>query len=107
MVVLPQEVSLYFFSGALAPNRRFGLPPGTLAPEEREAEYIADLERRRVEYIVLSNRDTSEYGLPYFGLDYNRRVYQWILANYEPERDIGSFVRGTPGAYGVRIYRRR
>jgi hypothetical protein len=106
-VVLPQEVSLYFFTGTLAPSRWFGLTPGTLAPEARQQDYIADLERYNADFIVVSNRDTKEYGLPYFGLDYDRAVYAWILQHYEPAGEFGRFVRDVPGAYGVRIYRRR
>ena len=107
VVVLPQEVSVYFFTGTLAPSRWYGLPPGTLASPARQQDYIADLERSRADFIVVSNRDTKEYGLPYFGLDYDRAVYDWILQHYEPAGEFGRFVRDVPGAYGVRIYRRR
>ena len=85
----------------------YGLPPGTLAPEARQQDYIADLERSRADFIVISNRSTKELDLPYFGLDYDHEVYAWILQHYEPAGEFGRFVRDVPGAYGVRIYRRR
>jgi hypothetical protein len=107
VVVLPQEVSLYFFTGTFAPSRWYGLPPGTLAPEARQQDYIADLDRSRADFIVLSNRDTKELEVPYFGLDYDREVYEWILEHYELSGEFGQFVRDVPGAYGVGIYRRR
>ena len=40
-------------------------------------------------------------------LDYNHRVYEWILQHYEAVGQYGRFVRDVEGAYGVRIYRRQ
>ncbi len=107
VLVLPQEISLYFFTATLAPTRWYGLQPGVLEPEEREREYVAQLEKEDMDYILLSNRKTDEYGLPDFGIDYCRTVYHWIESHYEVVGEFGRFVSGAGDDYGVLIYQRR
>jgi hypothetical protein len=107
VVVLPQEVSLYFFTATDPPARWYGLQPGVLVSDAREREYLQRLEQYNADYILLSNRDTPEYNLPYFGIDYNPAVLRWIEDHYEEAGEIGRFVRQESAVYGVRIYRRR
>ena len=84
-----------------------GLHPGILPPGSKTVEYLADLDRQNVRYVVLSNRLAPEYGTPKFGLDYNQEPYRWLLQNFEPIRTIGPFERITePAPWGVIIYER-
>jgi hypothetical protein len=106
VLVLPEANSLYFFTGTDAPARWYQFIPGVLAPDE-EDELIAQLERQHVEFILLSNRYTGEYGVDYFGLDYNQRVYRWILDHYELQGQFGDFARGPGRPFAMQIYRRR
>ncbi len=107
VLILPEETSLYYFSGTHSPTRWYALTPGVLGPENREREYIAQLEAQGVNYILLSNRSTKEYGLPFFGLDYNQTVYRWIEANFEVVGEFGRFSRKKPEEFGMLVYRRR
>jgi hypothetical protein len=106
VLVLPETTSLYFFTGTDTPVRWYQLNPGNLSPDE-ENEFIAQIERQKVDLILLSNRRTAEYGSNYFGLDYNQRLYQWIEANYEPAGQFGEFVRANNRPFAMLIYRRR
>ena len=106
VMVLPEATSLYFFTGTDAPARWYQLLPGVLAPDEQD-EFITAIERQRVDFILLSNRRTAEYGADYFGLDYNQRVYRWIQAHYEPAGQFGEFLRGKDQPFAMLIYRRR
>jgi hypothetical protein len=106
VMVLPEAASLYFFTGTDAPARWYYLHPGVLAPDE-EDEFIAEVDRRKVDFILLSNRRTAEYGSDYFGLDYNQRVYSWIEANYDVAGQFGEFVREKGRPFAIMIYRRR
>lgn len=45
-------------------------------------------------YIVLTNRYTGEHGPAYFGIDYDRKVYVWIEANYRVAGQFSDFRRG-------------
>jgi len=106
VMVLPEVTSLYFFTGTDAPTRWYYLHPGVLAPDE-EDECIAQIERQKVDFILLSNRRTAEYGSNYFGLDYNQRLYRWIGTNYEVVGQFGEFVREKDRPFAMLIYRRR
>jgi len=65
------------------------------------------MEKAAVDYIILTNRDTSAYGVPFFGLDYHQRIYQWILANYEQVGTFGSVEPGAGEPLAATLYRRR
>jgi hypothetical protein len=106
VLILPESASLYFFTGTDAPARWYYLHPGVLGPDE-ESEFIAEIERQKVDFILLSNRRTAEYGSDYFGLDYNQRLYRWIEANYEPTGQFGEFVRAKDRPFAMLVYRRR
>lgn len=81
----------YAFAGTEAPSRWFTLLPGLLSPAQEDT-YIADLNSSGPEYILVTGRRTHEYGADYFGIDYNKKVYQWIESNY---RVVGTFGRFT------------
>lgn len=106
VLVLPEEVTLYCFSGTDAPTRWYQLTPGILAPEQ-ESEYIAQLEAKRIDYILLSNRSFFEYKAPFFGLDFNQTVYRWIEANYEVVGEFGQFQRMRGSRFAMLIYKKR
>jgi hypothetical protein len=107
VLILPEEVMLYFLSASSAPTRWYVLTPGILKSQADEERYIAAIDSAHVEYILLSNRDTSEYGFDYFGIDYCKSVYAWIEENYRVEGEFGQFRRGTGAGFGMLIYRRR
>jgi hypothetical protein len=107
-VVWPEEAALYFFSGTNPPNRWWNVMPGTLPPGAKTDEYLADLDRQNIRYVILSNRATPEYGVPIFGADYDREIYAWLLTKFDPIRDIGPYQRtGSPDHWGVLIYERK
>ena len=106
-VILPEDTALYYLSASYAPSRWYVLIPPVLPPSE-QANYIADIERARLKYVVLSNRATPEYGKPIFGIDYNQEIYNWIQQNFEIRTSIGSPERvRNPAEWGVVIYERK
>jgi hypothetical protein len=80
-----------------------------------EQTMLAAYEKNPPDYIVLIQRDSSEYGVPYFGLQkgYGFDVMQWVRRNYEPVELIGSeppstlrsaaTEDGQSGAFGIKI----
>ncbi|MDD5541624.1 MAG: glycosyltransferase family 39 protein [Acidobacteriia bacterium] len=107
VLIVPEETSLYFFAGVEAPTRWYMIHPYILDPEWKEKEYIRGLEARKVDYILFSNRSNAEYGFPFFGIDYNQAVYQWIQDQFEITGEFGHFARETPENFAMLIYRRR
>ena len=106
VLVLPEDLPLYFFAGMQAPSRWYQLPPGILLPEQEDT-YIAELRAAGIDYILLSNHSFFEYGVPYFGLDFHQKIYRWIQDNYEISGEFGHFVRERGSPYALQIYRKR
>jgi hypothetical protein len=106
-VILPEDTAFYYLSASYAPSRWYVLIPCVLPPS-LQGSYIGDLERARVKYVLLSNRVTSEYGKPIFGVDYNQEIYNWIERNFKIRTRIGSLERDqNPAEWGVTIYERK
>ncbi len=107
-MILPEDTSLYFFAEISAPSRFYSLAPGIIAPGAMTESYLQDLARAQVDYIVLTNRPSPEYGVPYFGIDFDQPVLQWIDAHYEVVGEIGQFSHHPLEVpWGALIYRRR
>jgi hypothetical protein len=72
-----------------------------------EQNMLAAYEKNPPDYIILIQRDSSEYGVPYFGLQkgYGFDVMQWVGRNYEPVELIGSEPLQS-GAFGIKILKR-
>lgn len=107
VLILPEETSLYFFTGLTAPSRWYMVHPGLLDNPSREQLYIRQVEDFGVDYVMLSNRTNREYGFPFFGLDYNHEVYEWIQTHFELIGECGRFSRTNPWELGFLIYQRR
>lgn len=80
--------------------------PGLLAAGE-EDKYIADLVRAAPDYMILANERTETYGESYFGLDYDRKVYDWITRNYRIAGEFGDFRRKRDAPLAAVLYLRR
>ena len=72
-----------------------------------EQNMLAAYEKNPPDYIVLVQRDSSEYGVPYFGQQkgYGFDVMQWVRRNYEPVELIGAEPLQS-GAFGIKILKR-
>ena len=66
--------------------------------------YLDSLKKNKPDYIVLTERDTSDIGERYFGRDYALDLYSWIKDNYKVVYQIGSPLTGA--GYGVSISKR-
>jgi hypothetical protein len=105
VALLPEMPMMYALTGTEAPSRLYTLQPGFLPPSQ-EKDYIANLKRADPYYIVLTNRNTSEYGVPYFGIDYDQKVYRWIEANYRVTGEFGRFSRNGSRLLTAIVYER-
>jgi len=106
VAVLPEAPAFYAFSGTDSPARWFDIPPGVLSPEEEQV-FIGNLEHAHVDSIIVTNVSTFDYGTPYFGLDYDRIIYKWIVEHYEVTRYFGSFVREHDAPFAAVVYTRK
>ena len=106
VAVLPEGNMFYALTRTEAPGRWETIVPGVLSPREEET-YIADLKGADVDYIVLTNRETPEYGQRYFGIDYNREIYRWIEKNYRVVGEFGAFHSNKSKDLAALVYRRQ
>lgn len=107
VLIVPEETTLYFLSGTDAPTRWYVVHPGVLNTADKEQQYINQLASRKVDYILVSNLDYWIYGLPFWGIDFNRPIYTWIKSHYEVVGEFGQFSYKTPNEFGLLIYQRR
>jgi hypothetical protein len=91
---VPEDMSLYFLTGARCPTRLYQFGPGILAPGKMTDDFIQEIERKKVRYLIWSNRIFEEYGTPNFGVDYNQALGEYFTAAYRPIRTIGGEAKG-------------
>ena len=112
VVVMPEDTALYFFSGDFlratgAPSRWYIVTPQVLPPGEATAQYIQDLERAGIHYVIVSDRATPEFGLPIFGVDYGQQIFAWLGKNFRVVKRIGDYEPvASPREWGALVYER-
>jgi hypothetical protein len=89
LAVFPEGVIVNYLSRHVNPTPYIVFLPleVTLFGEDM---IVASLQTHPPDYAMLVHRDTSEYGVQYFGRDYGRKIYAWIAANYRPVHQIGA-----------------
>jgi hypothetical protein len=107
VLVIPEDTSLYFFSGTIAPSRWYIVTPQVLPPGEPTAKYIQELDRADLRYVIVSDRATPEFGLPVFGVDYGQEILAWIKKNFHVVKRIGDYEPvAFPREWGALVYER-
>lgn len=105
LAVLPEGAMLNYLS-----RHRNSTPYPILMPTEMtmfgEDRLLAAFRAQPPDYIALVHRDTSEFGVPFFGRDYARRINSWITDAYDPVFQAGATpFRDT--RFGILLLRRR
>jgi 4-amino-4-deoxy-L-arabinose transferase-like glycosyltransferase len=72
-----------------------------------EPNMVSAYERNRPDYIVVIHRDSSEYGVGYFGSDprFGREMMNWVKSNYSTALLMGHEPLQT-NRFGIKILRR-
>jgi hypothetical protein len=83
---VPEDTSLYFLSGTYCPVRVYQFTPGVVVPGKMTEELIGGLERNPPRYLLWSNRTFFEYGVPRFGVDFDRPLGNYFLSRYRQVR---------------------
>jgi hypothetical protein len=79
---VPEDTSLYFLSGTICPTRVYQFSPGVLVPGKMTEETISEIERKKVRYLLWSNRAFPEYGVPVFGVDFDTTFAAYLKLHY-------------------------
>jgi hypothetical protein len=83
---VPEDTSLYFLSGTYCPVRVYQFTPGVVVPGKMTEELINGLERKPPRYLLWSNRTYFEYGVPRFGVDFDRTLGKYFTSHYRQVR---------------------
>jgi hypothetical protein len=93
VLALPEGSSLNFLADRPAPLRYEVVTPGFLS-EAEEQRSIQAMQEKNVEFVLLINRPTSEFGPSVIGRDYCKTLMGWIERNYSPAAVFGE--RNSP-----------
>lgn len=104
IVVLPEGIGLNFLLPRDSAVRYTSLVPNCVFLYD-EKKIVQALQQRDIDYVVVVNRMTYEYGFPFFGIDYGKRIAQWIVDNYVLEKLIGPYPF-TSSEFGIAIYKK-
>lgn len=104
LTAFPMEASINFFSHKVNPIKHDQLVNGLISPDKQD-QVIDELQTSRPSFITISNYEF----LGYFGIDYNQRIYNWIISNYRLVRNFGCVAPYQTDhactGYGLRLYR--
>jgi hypothetical protein len=105
VTVLPEGLLLNYVL-----RRRSASPYVDYMPSEvahyGEPLLLAALQRSPPDWIALVDKDTSNYGVRYFGQDYGAELARWTGSAYEPWSLVGARPFSGQG-FGVALLRRR
>ena len=110
LLALPEGSSLNFLGDRPVPIRYEIVTPGFLN-DEAEQTAIHQIQEKKVPYIFLFNRPTSEFGPEVFGRDYCRSMMAWIKSHYELAAVFGEGVSADvqigDRSFFIKCYRKR
>ena len=89
LLVLPEGVIINYLSRRVNPTPYFVFMPVELALFGEE-QMLSSMQAHPADFVMLVHRDTSEYGVRFFGRDYGRKLYAWMMAHYRPITLIGA-----------------
>lgn len=93
LVVMPEGIMLNYWLRRENPTSFVAFDPYYLAARGGESVVVEELERRPPDFIALTRRDMSEYGVGWFGEDpnYGRRIMSWLVGRYEAVQAFGEW----------------
>jgi hypothetical protein len=102
LAVLPEGAMLNYLSRTPS-----SIPYINLMPPEMftygEDQVLAALERQPPDYVVFAHKDTSEFGYQFFGRDYGRNVYAWVLERYDRVLTLGAEPFKSADRFGMTL----
>lgn len=99
-LMLPQGPVLNFMTNRSSGNNLFfDIIPPTVETYGEDA-IIKSLQKNAPDYIFINNRDSSDWGFPFFGQDYALKIFDYIKQNYKFEKEVGN-------EFKIKIYKKK
>jgi hypothetical protein len=99
ILALPSDGGIYFMADRPPATYEVMFLPGLLDTVADERRTIERLEERKVRLTALSARDFSAFGFRRFGVDYNRRLGDWIKRDSRVIATFGDVDKPVSGSY--------
>jgi len=106
VAVFPEGVVINFLSNRGNPLYYYHYLPIELKREDIIDSIIVDMENKKIDYVVINQRSTYEYGYAAFGYDYGKKIFDYIANNYAVYKQFGSFPY-TAQDYGIVVFKRK
>ena len=108
LLVLPEGIMINYLARTRTPTPYVNFMPPELILFG-ESEILATLEANPPAAVVLAHKDTSEYGVPFFGRDYGQDLGAWVLERFRHRwTDPNGGPPLTPGTeFGISFLERR
>ncbi len=104
LLVVPEGVSLNYFSGLRNPIGAYLFIPPEIPGPAIEARLLDRLRRMPPDFVAVTSRDVTDFGATAFGDEYGRDLAGWIVANYRHRETFGD---GRQRQYVVSIWERQ
>jgi len=105
LTVLPEGLLLNYVLRRRSPSPYVDYMPSEVG-HFGEPVLLAALQRSPPDWIALVDKDTSNYGVRYFGQDYGVELMRWTAEAYQPWSLVGPLPFSGQG-FGVALLRRR
>ncbi len=108
---LPYDCLYYYLTGKRTPTRQLIFFEHIKIPTEQEQAVIAELEKNRVHYVLVSSRAFArqEYGLGFLGSTYCPLIGKYIQDHFSPVARFGDWTNepGWAWNHGTIIFKRK
>jgi len=108
-LAIPYDPLYYYLTDKKSPTRQLIFFDHINIPKEQEEKIISELEKKQVNWIVLSNRShANEPGLGRFGVTYCVLLGEYIRKNFEIVAQFGDWINEPlwSSNHGTRVLRR-
>lgn len=105
LAVLPEGVMLNYLARRANPTPYVSFMPFEVILLGEE-QMLAAFSHAPPDAVILAHRNTSEYGVAFFGRDYARGLFSWIIASYKPVWRVGA-VPFVDEHFGVALLERK
>lgn len=107
LVVFPEGLTINFLAKRKNPLYYYTYFPVQLERREIIEKFIKDMDSKKVDYVVINQRRTDEFGYPAFGKDYAQAIREYILSNYDLLKQFGPVPFSTEEEYGIALFKRK
>jgi phosphoglycerol transferase MdoB-like AlkP superfamily enzyme len=109
LACFPEGIMLNYLARRRAPTPYVNYNPPDLLLFA-EDNMLSALQSAPPDYILIVHKDTSEFGVPFFGRDYGQNLFAWIIGHYQPLPLPGISLGAQPlrsEHFGIRLLVRR